>query len=497
METGTSNTHESLQAEHKEKIEKALWQPGIFQKFADELKYGGSTNLFKEEIGLDPQAVDLKLLGNVERLDKPMSQKRRPARFLIELSDRIDPEADPHHIVKTQLKHTNKVVAVDEEFLKRTPQEKIEATLATDGLITNVLHHPLYISAADCTPVAIYDPENRAIGIFHSGWRGTAGLITVEGIKQMTEKYGTKPESLVISIGPSIAPEDFEVDGPVYDAFAQHYSAEEMQELFQPHAEGKYWLDVPKAIKLQLLKIGVKEENIEMSGYSTSKNNDIFPSARKAGGVQNTDPAIFLMSLSERVSPDVQQEKESYPVYEEGRMGIDKTLYQHGWFYVVDFEKSPTIQKLYENIKAKAEGNPNDEEVIKLIFNEVGSHYTTQAIDQVDDLRSKKGAEAKAAGIRVSLEDFVAAHTGNCSQTTLTAMLIFEKLKADGIVQGNFTTEHAHWESDFVSAGHVWGLYTSPEGKKLKIDIVRKYLGDEEGYKDVLKQVEWETLNNY
>ncbi|MEK7654038.1 MAG: peptidoglycan editing factor PgeF [Patescibacteria group bacterium] len=303
MENPTPETPEQ-KSEGKEKIEGGIWRPGIFQKFPNEIRYGGSTNLFKEEMGMNPKAVDLKLFGKTDRLDQPMKEKRRPARFLIELLERVDPEADPHDIVKTQLQHTNKVVAVDEEFLKLNPKDRIQRTLATDGLITNIEHHPLYVSAADCTPVAIYDPENRAVGLFHSGWKGTAALISVEGIRQMSEKYGTKPESLVVSIGPSIAPEDFEVDKPVYDKFAEHYSPDEMQQLFRSHAEGKYLLDVPKAVKLQLIKAGVKEENIEVSEYSTSRNNDIFPSARKTGGVQNIDAAIFLVSLSERISPE-------------------------------------------------------------------------------------------------------------------------------------------------------------------------------------------------
>ncbi|MDO8467034.1 MAG: polyphenol oxidase family protein [bacterium] len=303
MENPTPKTPEQ-QMDGKEKIESGIWQAGVFQKFSGEVRYGGSTNLFKEDLGMDPKAVDLKLFGKTDRLDQAMKEKRRPARFLIELLERVDPDADSHDIVKTQLQHTNKIVAVDEDFLKLNPKERIQHTLATDGLITNIEHQPLYISAADCTPVAIYDPENRAVGLFHSGWKGTAALISVEGIKQMSEKYGTKPESLAVSIGPSIAPEDFEVDKPVYDKFSEHYSPEEMGQLFQSHSDGKYLLDVPKAIKIQLVRAGVKEENIEVSEYSTSRNNDIFPSARKTGGVQNIDAAIFLMSLSGRISSE-------------------------------------------------------------------------------------------------------------------------------------------------------------------------------------------------
>jgi len=281
----------------QEKIKDGIWRPAIFDRFKGEVFYGGSTKSFKEEIGIDSEEPSLKLLSNPERLSYSMIEKRQPARFLINLLERIDPEADPHEIVKTQLKHGSKVIAIDEDFLKLSPQEKIKTTLAIDGLITDKEHIPLYITAADCTPVAVYDPRHHAIGLFHSGWRGTADLISVKGIKKMEEKYGTRVEDIVVSIGPSIKFDHFEVDTPVYKEFAKNYSKEQLGKLFRPIGE-KYLLNIPEAIRLKLLDRGVRGENIEQSAFSTTEDDAVFPSARKSGGIQNIDASVFLISLA-------------------------------------------------------------------------------------------------------------------------------------------------------------------------------------------------------
>ena len=42
----------------------------------------------------------------------------------------------------------------------------------TDGVITNVPEVLLTTVHADCLPVYFFDPEKKAIGLVHAGWRG-------------------------------------------------------------------------------------------------------------------------------------------------------------------------------------------------------------------------------------------------------------------------------------------------------------------------------------
>ena len=66
-------------------------------------------------------------------------------------------------------------------------------TLSGDGLITSEPGILLGIKTADCLPVLIADPERRAIGAFHAGWRGTARRIVEKGVGEMRKNFGSDP----------------------------------------------------------------------------------------------------------------------------------------------------------------------------------------------------------------------------------------------------------------------------------------------------------------
>lgn len=273
-----------------------IWHPKIFD-FFPEVRYGGSTRLFNKFLGIFPDAPSLYILRKPERLSFSMIDKRLPARFLISLLRLVVSGADPHNIVNSKLVHGDKVINVDEEFMKLTPEERIQRTLDTDGLITNIPGVLLCMSGADCTHVAIFDPVKKAIGIFHSGWRGTAKLISVMGVCHMKKEFGSKPEDLIVSIGPSIGKDDFEVGSDVFFAYRGIYNEKQMKVLFRPDGESKWLLDQPTAIKLQLLMVGVKEKNIEISGFTTTGDNHLFSSARKEGGIGSIDSSCYILCL--------------------------------------------------------------------------------------------------------------------------------------------------------------------------------------------------------
>ncbi len=74
----------------------------------------------------------------------------------------------------------------------------------TDGLMTADPEIVLMLRLADCVPVCIFDIENNAIALVHSGWRGTIGKITLIAIQHMMSEFNTDPKMLKIILGPSI-----------------------------------------------------------------------------------------------------------------------------------------------------------------------------------------------------------------------------------------------------------------------------------------------------
>lgn len=155
-----------------------------------------------------------------------------------------------------------------------------------DAVITNKPNVFACVSIADCTPVLIYDTKNKAVAAIHAGWRGTAAYIVTETLKAMQDNYGTKGEDCLAFIGACIGEKNFEVGEEVaiqFKAEVKRYDAEKK----------KYFIDLKKENKNQLLQFGLKESNIEVSSYCTIENNDKFFSYRKEKGVTGRMLAVI------------------------------------------------------------------------------------------------------------------------------------------------------------------------------------------------------------
>lgn len=138
-----------------------------------------------------------------------------------------------------------------------------------DGIVTNERRFMISSMESDCTPVYILDPVNKAIGMVHSGWKGTLKGISVKAINLMTDLYASSPEEIMIAFGPCICQDCYEVGEDLKEAFSEHYSPFEIESLFFAKNNGKYTLDVKEAIRISLRKIGVLDKNMHDCGYCT------------------------------------------------------------------------------------------------------------------------------------------------------------------------------------------------------------------------------------
>ena len=81
-----------------------------------------------------------------------------------------------------------------------------------DGLITNQRRIALGIHVADCCAIYIVDPKTSAIGLVHSGKKGTERAIVSNAIQQMRESFGSDPAELIVQLSPCIRPPHYEID---------------------------------------------------------------------------------------------------------------------------------------------------------------------------------------------------------------------------------------------------------------------------------------------
>lgn len=163
-----------------------------------------------------------------------------------------------------------------------------------DGFITNTPDIPLVTYYADCVPLYFVDTKSKAIGLSHSGWRGTVKKMAEVTINRMREEFGTKPSDLVIVIGPSICKDCYEVSRDVYDKFTKVFTLEQIKLLFTQEKEEKYQLDLWEANRQILLDAGVPADQIHCSNVCTCCHSDIMYSHRVHGSDRGT-LAAFLM----------------------------------------------------------------------------------------------------------------------------------------------------------------------------------------------------------
>jgi YfiH family protein len=161
-----------------------------------------------------------------------------------------------------------------------------------DGLITNEPGLVLTTFYADCVPLFFVDPVHMAIGLSHSGWRGTVNRMGRVTIRAMHENFGTEPSDLICAIGPSICMDCYEVSEDVADEFMKEFSGcllsagdtLDDHKFLMSKGNDKYLLDLRAANRLIMLEAGVLEENIELPGICTCCNPDYLFSHRATQG---------------------------------------------------------------------------------------------------------------------------------------------------------------------------------------------------------------------
>lgn len=263
-----------------ERIDNGVWRPVIFDDYSDRMAAGASTK--ELTLGYKQENV-LRLLGSPDRFEAPIKERLRAGRVLAKVRDELDPDVDTHHIVKSKLEFTGNVKVIDADWVsdleKGNLAEKSKLLKGIDGMITDQPGYPLYIPAADCAPIGLYDPEHNAIGAFHTGFYGVAEGIIENGLNLMKETYKTDPKKVVLVIGPGI--HDYEVGVAMKDSFIERYGENATEFVRESAEEGKYIINLPGAIKQKYMDLGVPEDNISVSEYDTTKSTDVFPSDRQ------------------------------------------------------------------------------------------------------------------------------------------------------------------------------------------------------------------------
>lgn len=245
----------------------------------EKVKHGFSTRLGGVSLG----ALSSLNLGR-SRNDEPARVRENYRRYGDALGMNLE------RIVMCQQVHSDTVRVVTEEdaFLDLYEPTRFEG----DGLITNCPGLTLAVFYADCIPVLLYDPICGVIAAVHSGWRGTSLGIAKKAVRQMSEAFGSRPETIQAAIGPGIGPCCFETHDDVPSAMLKSLG-ESISPFIVSLPNGKYQVDLKEIIAHCLRSVGLLSEHISVSDLCTGCHLDQFWSHRKLGD-QRGNQAAFI-----------------------------------------------------------------------------------------------------------------------------------------------------------------------------------------------------------
>jgi hypothetical protein len=153
--------------------------------------------------------------------------------------------------------------------------------MEADALITNCPETPLAILTADCYPVVLVAPSVPLIGIAHAGRRGTVVGVVPATVQQMCDAFGLPPEAVFAAIGPGIGACCYEVDDASAAPFMPQFPIDDP--IFRTSRPHHLYLDLERAIFLQLRAIGVPPSQIWSAHLCTACHSAWFYSYRRDG----------------------------------------------------------------------------------------------------------------------------------------------------------------------------------------------------------------------
>jgi hypothetical protein len=203
------------------------------------------------------QGITDKHFGNIDcrfGKKKHLLEKRKKLKNIFNIATK--------NLYEMEQTHGSVVKIIDQ----RMPERVI---IGADALISDKKDIFLMIKTADCFPIIYFDPVAEVIAAIHVGWRGAMENILSKVLTKMSVKFGTKPENLIVAVGPGIQKCCYK-----YRNFKQEKLLS-WQNFIRTESTGKS-VDLQGFITSQLTSLGIKSSNIEMADECTCCSQRFF-----------------------------------------------------------------------------------------------------------------------------------------------------------------------------------------------------------------------------
>ncbi len=167
--------------------------------------------------------------------------------------------------------------------------------IAADGLVSDAINQSLWIYSADCIPIFFADRLTGRVAACHAGWRGIVSGIVSKSLK-MIRRLGSDLDSLIVTMGPAISGENYQVNCDVADKILktiehktpalygrEHgFDSDELeQNTFKENQTNKISIDLRQVAAAQLNKEGIETEQISICPLCTMKEKHLLYSWRR------------------------------------------------------------------------------------------------------------------------------------------------------------------------------------------------------------------------
>jgi polyphenol oxidase len=197
------------------------------------------------------------------------------------LNGGIGSSDDPANVAENRRRMAEEMGVTPECFLSAHQTHSPEAVAATgpwqgasrpraDAIVTRNAGLAIGITAADCGPILLADPNARVIGAAHAGWKGALTGI-VESTVDAMEKLGAERSGMVAAIGPLIRQHSYEVGDEFVERFIRS-DAENAVFFIPSPRQGHAMFDLAGLIRIRLENAGVLMiDDIGVDTYSDER----------------------------------------------------------------------------------------------------------------------------------------------------------------------------------------------------------------------------------
>lgn len=142
-------------------------------------------------------------------------------------------------------------------------------TINADGSYANLnklLFSVCAVLTADCLPILICNKQGTEIAALHGGWRGLLEGIIQSGIS----KFQSRPQELLVWLGPAIGPQKYEIGDEVREQFLTKLINSD--KAFKQIGDKKYLMNIYQIARQQFNQLGIdKIYGGDLCTYSDEK----------------------------------------------------------------------------------------------------------------------------------------------------------------------------------------------------------------------------------